>query len=127
MSELKKIQLEYILRTSPKVLFSFLTEASGLSEWFCDDVNNRGGIITFIWNGDSEEHAKLISLKDNQYVKYKWLDGPEKAYFEFNLDVDEITGELALIVTDFAEPGDEEELILTWNNAIQKLHSVIGS
>jgi len=127
MSELKKIQLEYILRTSPNVLFSFLTESSGLSEWFCDDVNNRGGVITFKWSGDSEEHAKLISLKENKYVKYKWLDGPENAYFEFLLEVDEITGELALIITDFAEPEDEEELILTWNSAIQKLHSVIGS
>ena len=60
-------------------------------------------------------------------MKYKWLDGPENAYFEFILQVDDITGELALIVTDFAEPEDEEELVLTWNNAIQKLHSVIGS
>jgi uncharacterized protein YndB with AHSA1/START domain len=127
MEQLKKVELEYSLRSSPGVLFSFLTEPSGLSEWFCDNVNVRGSEYTFIWNKDSEQVAKLVSSKDNVHVKYRWLDGKEQSYFEFRIQVDEITGEVALIITDFAEDGDEDETILSWDSAIQRLHRVIGS
>lgn len=127
MGEYHKVELEYILRCSPSVLFSFLTEPSGLSEWFCDNVNIKAGIMTFIWNKDSEQQAKKTGYRDNSYVRYRWLDGPENIYFEFRIQVDEITGETALMITDFAEDGDEDELNLSWDNAIQKLQRVIGS
>ena len=60
-------------------------------------------------------------------MKYHWVDEPDSTFFELRIDVDEITGETALIVTDFCEDGDDEEIVLTWNSAIQKLHRVIGS
>lgn len=127
MGEMKKVEMEYILRSSPGVLYSFLTEASGLSEWFCDKVNSRGNDYTFHWGGDSEQKATLVNSRENSMVRYHWEDSPPDTYFEFNLVVDDITSELALMVTDFAEPGDEDETILFWNNAIQRLHRVIGS
>lgn len=127
MAELKKIEKEYILRTSPGVLYSFLNEASGLSEWFCDNVNVRGNVYSFIWNKDSEQKAKMITAKENSHVKFQWVDGPENAYFEMRMQVDDLTSELALLVTDFAEDDDVDETILFWNSAIQRLHRVIGS
>lgn len=127
MSEYHKIELEYILRCSPSVLYSFLTEPSGLSEWFCDDVNIKAGVLTFIWNKDSEQRAKKTGYRDNSYVRYRWLDSPENVYFELRIQVDDITGETALMITDFAEDGDEDEIKLSWDSAIQKLHRVIGS
>jgi uncharacterized protein YndB with AHSA1/START domain len=127
MATLVKIEREYLLRTSPGVLFSFLTEPSGLSEWFCDNVNIKGDVYAFIWNKDSEQKAKKLASKENSFVKYRWLDGPENAYFEMRLEVDDLTSELALIVTDYAEDDDVDETVLFWNSAIQKLHGVIGS
>ncbi len=127
MSEYHKIELEYILRCSPNVLYSFLTEPSGLSEWFCDNVNIRAEVMTFIWNKDSEQRAKKTGSRENSYVRYRWLDSPENVYFEFRIQVDDITGETALMITDFAEDGDEDETRLSWDSAIQKLHRVIGS
>lgn len=127
MSDYKKVELEYILRCSPKVLFSFLTEPSGLSEWFSDDVNIKDGVYTFIWNHDSEQQAKLLSIKENVSIKLRWLDEPEDTYFEFRIQVDEITGETALMITDFCEPGDEDESTLSWDSSMQSLHRVIGS
>lgn len=127
MADYKKVELEYILRSSPNVLFSFLTEPSGLSEWFCDNVNIRNNIYTFIWNHDSEQSAQLVSLRENVHVKYRWLDEPDTTYFEFRIVVDDITGETALMITDFCEPEDESETVLSWNNSIQNLHRVIGS
>ncbi len=127
MAEMKKIELEYLLRCSPGVLYSFLTEPSGLSEWFCDNVNVRGGVYTFIWNKDSEQSAKLLNSRENVYARYRWTDGPESVYFEFRIQVDDITGETALLITDFADEDDVDETKLSWDSAIQKLHRVIGS
>lgn len=127
MSDYKKVELEYILRSSPNVLFSFLTEPSGLSEWFCDDVNIRKGVYTFIWNHDSEQQAELLGSKENVFAKFRWLDEPDDTFFEFRIQVDDITGETALMITDFCEPDDEDETILGWNNSMQNLHRVIGS
>lgn len=127
MSEQKKVELEYILRCSPSVLYSFLTEPSGLSEWFCDNVNVRGGMYTFIWNKDSEQKAKLTGSRENVYARYRWAESPDNIFFEFRIQVDDITGETALMITDFAEDGDEDEIRLSWDSAIQKLHRVIGS
>ena len=127
MGEYKKVEIEYILKSSPGVLFSFLTEPSGLSEWFCDDVNIRSSVYTFVWNKDSEQKAKLLSFKENLYVKYHWLDEPDNTFFEFRIEVDDITGETALMITDFCEEDDEDETVLSWNSAMQRLHRVIGS
>lgn len=127
MSDQKKIELEYLLRCSPGVLYSFLTEPSGLSDWFCDNVNIRAGMYTFIWNKDSEQVAKLTGSRENVYARYRWVDGPDNVYFEFRIQVDDITGETALMVTDFAEDGDDDEVRLSWDSAIQKLHRVIGA
>jgi hypothetical protein len=104
-----------------------LTEPSGLSEWFCDNVNIKNGVYTFIWNHDSEQEAKLLGSKENVFVKFRWLDEPDDTYFEFRIEVDDITGETALMITDFAEDGDEEEVSLTWTKSMQNLHRVIGS
>ena len=42
-----KSEFEYIINTSPIILFNCLTTASGLSEWFCDDVNLKDDNFTF--------------------------------------------------------------------------------
>ena len=44
--EKEKFELEFPLRASPKMLFPFLSTPSGLSEWFCDDVNSRTEVFT---------------------------------------------------------------------------------
>ena len=47
----KKFELEYSLNTSPGVLFSRLSSASGLSEWFAENVDVKGHLFTFYWEG----------------------------------------------------------------------------
>jgi hypothetical protein len=48
--EKEKFELEFLLRTSVKVLENMLSTPSGLSEWFADDVNVKDDIYTFIWD-----------------------------------------------------------------------------
>jgi uncharacterized protein YndB with AHSA1/START domain len=127
MEEFKKVELEYMIRCSPSVLFTFLSTPSGLSDWFCDNVNVKNNDYHFIWNGGEEQIAHMIGKKENVFIKFRWEDDPKDKYFEFKIIVDDITQELALIITDFAEPGEENEIMMYWDNEISNLHRVIGA
>lgn len=120
----RKIELEYILNTSPKVLYNRLSTPGGLAEWFADDVNLKGKLFTFIWN-NSEQKAEILQKKDLKYIRFRWL-GDEEDYFEFRLKQDDLTGDLALIITDFADEDEQQDTIELWNSQISDLKHAIG-
>lgn len=127
MSKKVKFELEFPIKASTQMLFQYFGTASGLSEWFADNVNSRGEIYTFIWDG-SEEKAKVLQEKPNEKIKFRWLeDEDEKSYFEFRLETDEITKDVSLMVTDFAEEDELEESKMFWENQIEQLKQTIGA
>ena len=104
-----------------------ISTPSGLSEWFADDVNIRGTELTFFWDG-SEEKAKILTKVKDQYIKYQWdYDDGEDAFFEFRIKVDALTGEVALIVTDYVEEGEEESARSLWESQLEDLRRVLGA
>lgn len=122
-----KFELEYVLGTSPGILFEFLSTPSGLSEWFADNVNIRDGVFTFIWDG-SEQKALLLDFKEEKFIRFQWVDKPEGSYFEFKIEIDELTSDVSLIITDFAdEASDLKTSTLLWDSQIHDLMHVIGS
>ncbi|MBG0859395.1 MAG: SRPBCC domain-containing protein [Bacteroidales bacterium] len=122
-----KYELEYTLNCSPKVLYSRLSTPEGLCEWFADNVTVEGDIFTFYWN-KSESKAKLAALKENKIVRFEWLDrtDEESNYFEFRINIEELSGSLALIITDFAEPEEKEDAIYLWDTQVTDLKRVLG-
>ena len=128
MSVRIKFEMEFPTKVSQKLLFQYISTPSGLSEWFADNVNSRGEIFIFIWD-DSEESAKLIRKTNNEKIQFQWLDDEETDYyFELRIQFDEITKDVSLIVTDYAEDEDEvEESKLLWTNQISDLKKVLGS
>lgn len=129
MSEKIKYQLEVEVQSSTKVLYSMISTPSGLSEWFADDVNIKNDVYSFIWDRSSEE-AMLLSTRKGESVKFQWLDDfedGEKTYFELAIKVDELTKDVALIITDFAENDEIDEAKQLWLNQINDLKKVIGS
>ena len=122
-----KYDLEYVFHASQKVLFERLSTSSGLSEWFADDVNQKDNIFTFEWDGSKQE-AKMIHKKDNQVVRFHWLDSEdENSYFEFRFEVDALTNDLSLIITDFAEEDEIDENIELWDSQISELKHLLGA
>jgi hypothetical protein len=124
-----KYELEFPIHSSPQLLYQYIVTPSGLSEWFADNVNSRGEFYTFIWD-DSEENAKLASKKSGEKVKFKWLDENNKEteyFFELKIQVDEITNDVSLIVTDFSEEEELSENKLLWESLVSDLKHVIGS
>ena len=128
MSVRIKFEMEFPIKVSQKLLFQYISTPSGLSEWFADNVNSRGEIFIFIWD-DSEESAKLIRKINNEKIQFQWVDYEETDYyFELRIQFDEITKDVSLIVTDFAEDEEEvEESKLLWTNQISDLKKVLGS
>jgi hypothetical protein len=129
MTEKVKFELEYLLKTSPKVLENMLCTPSGLSEWFADDVNIKDDIFTFFWDG-SEEKARLISKKPNSKAKFKWIEDEEDGndcFFEMSFDVDPMTKVVVMTVTDFAEEGELEESQMLWEQQIGDLKRILGA
>ncbi len=121
-----KYELEYTLNTSTKVVFTRISTPSGLAEWFAEDVNLKKGKFTFLWEG-TEQIAEVVSKKDNKYIRFKWEDDTEdECYFEFKIHKDELTGDLALLITDFAEEDEKEDAIDLWDSQISELKRVIG-
>ncbi|WP_075601794.1 START-like domain-containing protein [Saccharicrinis aurantiacus] len=123
----EEYQLEFIIKTSPAILYNRLSTPSGLSEWFSDDVNVKLSKYTFYWDG-SEQEAELLSKKENQYIRFHWLDDEEEdTFFEFSIVVDDLTGDTALVITDFAEADDKEDSIELWNQQVDQLKHGLGS
>ncbi len=122
-----KFELEFVVRSSPTVLFELLSTPSGLSEWFADDVNIRDDVFTFFWDG-TPQSARVLGLKDHEYVRFQWVDKKDGSYFEFRLQIDELTSDVSLIITDFAENDSEKaSSSLLWESQVNKMLHVLGS
>jgi uncharacterized protein YndB with AHSA1/START domain len=122
-----KFEMEFVIRASAELLYEFLITPSGLSEWFCDDVNIRNGIYTFIWDGQLQQ-ARLLKTIEEQLVRYQWVDKTDGSYFEFKIQRDELTNDISLIITDFAgDKGEQDSAKLLWASQIDKLLHVMGS
>jgi len=123
----EKYELEFPIHASPKLLFQYISTPSGMSEWYADNVNSRGEMYTFIWDG-SEEQAKMLTKKSDERIRFQWTeDEGEDYYFELRIQVDDITKDVSLMVTDFADEDDLEEGKMLWDNQISDLKKVLGS
>jgi len=126
----EKIQLEYIINSSPKVLYDHISTPSGLSKWFADDINVNGKEFVFIWEGEKQK-AEVIGKKLGSYIRFRWIDeedneSDEKIFFEFRIEKDELTGDIVLIITDFVDEDEKDEVIELWDSQIDDLMQVLG-
>jgi uncharacterized protein YndB with AHSA1/START domain len=125
-----KYSNEYELRASPKMLFPYISTASGLSQWFAQKVNNKPDQkFDFYW--DNESHiAQQTSLRLNKSVKFEFLntsdDNHDNNYVEFKIEVGDLTGATFLKITDYSTTTDEEELRELWDSFIDVLKETVG-
>ena len=129
MSDKVKYELEFEVKSSTSVLFNMISTPSGLSEWFADDVNIKGDMFSFFWDGATES-AKLLTKKKGESVKFQWeedINEGLKTYFEIAIKVDDLTNDVAVIITDHADEDEMEESQRLWENQINDLKMVIGS
>ena len=129
MTDKIKFELEYLLKTSPRILENMINTPSGLSEWFADDVNIKDDIYTFFWDG-SEDSARLISKRSGTSARFQWLKDEEDGndyFFEMSYDIDPITKTVVMNIVDFAEEDEVEESQMLWEQQISDLKRVLGA
>ncbi|HLP54520.1 MAG TPA: START-like domain-containing protein [Fluviicola sp.] len=129
MTKKEQFELEYVLKTSPKVLDKLLITPDGLSEWFADDVIVKDEIYTFHWDG-SEEQAKLLTKKSGEGIRWQWIADEEDdldTYFEMRYTIDPMTKAVILSITDFAESNEKDQVVRLWESQITDLRRVIGA
>ncbi|HCS20006.1 MAG TPA: hypothetical protein DIW47_05490 [Bacteroidetes bacterium] len=126
MSKRVKFSIEIEVKSSPNILYTYLSSPSGLAEWFCDDVDVHSGNYIFKWDG-SEQEAEVVKTINNKLVRFRWVDSPEDEYFEMEVRVDDLTSDVALVITDFCDAGDERSSEQLWESQVQQLKMAIGS
>ena len=122
-----KYTVDFMVRSSPAILYNFLTSSSSLAEWFCDTCDVNGDVYTFGWDG-YEENAILEDTEEDSYVKYSWEDAEnDEECFEFEIYKSEISNDTVLTITDYAEEDEVEDQKLLWESQIETLSKRIGA
>lgn len=127
-----KFVKEYEFRASPRLLYPYISTASGMQGWFCDKVvvDNINHTFNFIW--DKTDHwAKLSIQKLNKHTKWEFIrhedvQDDESSYIEFRLDQNEMTQSVYLKVIDYSRMDDVEELEELWDGLVYSLKEQVG-
>jgi uncharacterized protein YndB with AHSA1/START domain len=127
----KLFTADFEIHASIKMLYPYIQTASGLSEWFADDVNiSPEKVFTFVW--DNEEHKAIMSAhRTNHFARFEYLpetkeDEKDPSYFELRLEINELTQTTFLKVVDYSEMDDVDELHDLWEGLIENLKKVVG-
>lgn len=131
MTKKQLFTADYELHASVKMLYPYIQSASGLSEWFADDVRiSPEKVFTFVW--DNESHKAVISSqRTNNFVRFEYLpesedDKKDPSYFELNLETNELTQRTFLKIYDYSDFNDMVELQELWDGLIGNLKTVVG-
>lgn len=124
----EKIHMEYMLKAgSPNIVWSIISTPSGLETWFADKVSVKDKTYTFQWGKTEKREAEVTNIRSNTFIRFHWLDDEEKrSYFELRLIYNELTEDMMLEVTDWAEPDEIEDMKDLWDSEIEKMKRVSG-
>lgn len=119
------LELEFIFRASPTILYKFFTTPSCLIRWFCDEVDITGDEYNFIWSG-AGEMANIIDDIEDERVRFKWEDGEDDEYFEFRMSKSPVTGETILEITDYCDEDEVDDQRQLWESQMKMLRQETG-
>jgi uncharacterized protein YndB with AHSA1/START domain len=132
MSSKYKFVIEYEIHASVKMIYPYLSTASGLAEWFAEEVKTlEDKTYDIVWDGQSHP-AKLVSARTNSHIKYVFLplnaeDEADPSYLEFKLSHSEMTDTTFLKIIDYSEMNNEKDLKELWDNLIYNLRELLGA
>jgi len=120
-----QIHLEELFKSSPKMLYQFITDPACLVRWFCNSVDVTGQTFTFEWEG-SEEIAELTEDVEDERLRFIWEDGEDGEFLEFKLSKSPITGETILEITDYCDDDEIEDTKQLWTSQITAMKQEMG-
>lgn len=132
MTNKKLFTGDYEVHASIKMLYPYIQTASGLAEWFADDVSINNSDKTFTFHWDHEEHkARQVAHRTNHFARFEFLpespeDEKDPAYFELRLEFNELTQSVFLKVLDYSDFEDVKELHDLWHSLMDNLRKTVG-
>ena len=121
-----KFTRDYVIKSSPTILYNFLSTPSGLAQWFADHVDSFEKNFSFFWDG-TEEKAEMLEKEDNVYIRFQMEDADDdKEYLEFRIQKSPVTGDTVLVITDFADDYDLEDQQQLWDSQVDGLVARVG-
>jgi hypothetical protein len=121
-----KLQLEFLFKASPNILYTFLTTPACIVRWFCDKAEVDEHQITYSWSGN-EEVALILADHEEEVLRLKWADSDyESEYLEFKISESPVTGETILDLTDFCDENELKDTMQYWNQQIKNLQKECG-
>ena len=125
----EKFHIEFLMgNATQNSLWRMISQVDGLSERFADEVsmNEKETIYTFNW-GKTSNQAVILTQKPQSYIRYQWLDEEEEGcYFEFILRKLDLSGDMTLEVTDFADTDEKGDAIALWETQVEEMKRRLG-
>ena len=120
-----QIELEFLFRASPTILYKFITTPSCLIRWFCDEVDIQDETYTFDWSG-AEESAEMIDDIEDERVRFHWEDTEEGEFLEFRFTRSPVTNETIMEITDYCGEDEVDDQKQLWESQIKVLRQETG-
>ena len=120
-----RIDMEFIFKASPSIIYQFLTMPECLVRWFCDAVDISDDVYTFEWEG-SPEDAELIDDIEEERLRFKWMDAEEDEFLEFRMYKSAVTNETILEITDYCDDDEVQEQKDLWETQVSELRKECG-
>lgn len=122
----EKFVIDYSMKSVPvALLWNYISTPNGLEQWFADEVKHNGKDYSFIWSGSGQD-ATLLGMRSCCYIRFRWKDDIDHCFFEFKIQVSELTDTTVLVVTDFAEPDEVADSKDLWDSQIETLRRELG-
>ena len=124
----EKIHLQYLLNGASKnILWSSISTPSGLENWFADRVISDDRTVEFQWGKTEKRTAEIIAVRSQSFIRFRWTDEDEtRSHFEIRMNYNELTGDFVLVIVDFVEPDETEDMKELWDSQVVKLRRTCG-
>lgn len=124
-----KYHTEYEINASPRMLFNYLSTASGLQDWLAEKVNILPDKkLDIYWEGESHK-ATITAKRTNNHIRFEFEKGKDEEqaqYLDFRLEYSDMTQTSFLKIIDFSDMDDEDDLEEMWDQLIGHLKEVTG-
>lgn len=120
-----KCTYDFVIKSSPAILYNFLSTPSGLSQWFADNVSEYDKGFIFSWE-DYSEKGEVIDEEDSHFIRIHLESNEDEEYLEFRIEKSEVTDDTILIITEFVEPDEASEQQKLWATQVDSLVTCVG-
>lgn len=116
---------------SINIIWPLLSTPEGLGKWIADDVKWKDGVLSFTWGNVWSHHetrtATVLEKNDFKWIRLRWDDDEfADTYWELRMEKSDLTGDVILVITDFATDGDVATIEDIWESNLESLNRTTG-